>query len=245
MKVSTTIAALAAAAATVSAQGSAIIVNHCPFDTYVWPVDAERDPQSPTTIPSGGSYSEVYHTPSTGGVSLKVSNQNTMTSITQFEYTLADEIFYDGSNINCDTSDCPFWQYNLYIEASEPSCPGRPCPSQTACDGFYQMPNDVDTLACASSADTILHICLPNSELPTSEDSVSIPAGAPSSSAPPAPSTTSAPPPPTTTAPAQQINEALFTTFVTVTATPGPQHRHRALDAHAHAHARRHMHHRS
>jgi len=223
MKTLAVVAAMAAAVATVSAQGSAIIVNHCEFNTNVWPVDSERNPQSPIVIAPGSSYSEVYHTPSNGGVSLKVSGNDTITIITQFEYTLAGgTIYYDGSNINCSGDDCPFWNWNLYIEASDLTCPGRPCPAQTVCTGFYELPDDVATLACGGTADTILHLCLASSLLPASGDSVSIPAEQPTPTSTPTPT----PVPP-------QINEAPVATHINK----------RDLGAlHRHAHNRRHMH---
>lgn len=257
MRTVNVVATLIAAAATASAQGTAQIVNHCEFETYLWAVDAERNPSSPTIIGPGETYSEQYHTPSYGGVSMKISKSNDLTIVTQLEYTIGDQLYYDGSNINCQTANCPFWEYNMYIESSESSCPARPCPAQTACPGFYQQPDDnEDTLACSISSNTILHLCVPQSILPTAGDSVNLdisgligssgssssqssPAASPaapakSSSAAPSPS------PKATTTQKPQLNERpVATTFVTVTQTEAAHHR-QAREIHAHA--RRHMH---
>src|SRR6201989_3317837 len=106
------LAAVAAYISTVSATGSAIIYNYCDFPVNLWAVDAERNPQSPTTIPKGGQYSEQYHSLASGGVSLKLSLETSLYGgfpITQFEYTLQGGfIWYDGSNVNCAVTNCPF-----------------------------------------------------------------------------------------------------------------------------------------
>ena len=234
-------AVIAAAAATVSAQGSAYVYNHCAGDVYLWAVDIERNPQAPTVIPAGGTWSEVYHTLSEGGVSVKIAKNPTDSVITQFEYTLTsgewDMIWYDGSNINCvdDPTNCPFHGDNLYLGATVDSCPQRYCASQDAqCAGFYNTPDqNTATLSCKPSADTFLHLCLPDEQMP----------GGSAPPAPPAPASTTAPTSAKEVAagPAKIIMEApASTTMVRRTiAQRAPAHEHALA---AHAHARRHMH---
>src|ERR1700759_3288829 len=101
MQLKTGLAALIAAAPLAQAAGTAFIQNNCAVPVYLWAVDAERNPQQPSTIAPGTSYSEAYHTLATGGVSLKLSKTADIAHITQFEYTLTGGfIWYDGSNVN-------------------------------------------------------------------------------------------------------------------------------------------------
>jgi len=170
-----TIAAFAASLSSVSAAGTATIKNFCSFPVSLWAVDALRNPQSPTTIAPGASYSEGYHTLTTGGVSLKLSTGSSLYSgdaITQFEYTLIGGfIWYDGSNVDCQVTNCPFYNYGVYMDTSDPSCPSRTCAPGARCDGFYNLFNDDwNSLACAPSADISMYLCA------TSPDGAAAPA---------------------------------------------------------------------
>src|SRR5215469_641493 len=168
MQLIATIAAIAATTATVHAQ-YANINNYCDFEVWVWPTDGKRNPTSGTSIPPGSNWCEEYQTAG-GGVSLKISTCQNLDKITQMEYDLSnslgdgiERVWYDGSNINCERENCPFWNYNLYIEASDPSCAAGPCPAQTACSGFYQKPDDdLDSFSCPMSANTTMHLCIPD-----------------------------------------------------------------------------------
>jgi len=208
MQLIASIAALAATVTSVNALGSAIINNNCAFPVYMWAVDADRNPSSPTTIPAGGSWSEGYHTPASGGVSLKLSTTTQKQYITQFEYTVQSYlanpfVWYDGSNVDCTGSECPFWNYGINLKTSSPSCPTRDCPIGQVCTGFYTLYNDdVNSLSCDDTADTIMTLCSANS------------GGAASS---PQQKEAAAP---TTTSKAAIINEAVATTFVTAYAAP-------------------------
>ena len=147
----------------------------------MWAVDASRNPQSPTIIPAGGSYSEPYHTPATGGVSLKLSKTSSIVSCTQFEYTLLGGfIWYDGSNVNCAGADCPFMADGIYMATSQPSCPTRTCsPGETPCTGFYTLYNDdVNSLSCSPDADISMYLCS------NSASGAAAPAAAPAAAAP-------------------------------------------------------------
>lgn len=251
MQLIATIAAIAATVATVHAQ-YAIINNYCEFEAYVWPTDGQRNPTSGTPIPPGSDWYEEYQTGG-GGVSLKISTSKTLGAITQFEYDVSNSLgenlwtaWYDGSNINCFQSTCPFWNYNLYIEASDPSCAAGPCPAQTVCPGFYNKPDDdADSFSCPMPANVTMHLCIPDHLLPTSQKSVPIgeiqsspQAKAASSSAAKVQPSTSAPSP-ATTAPPVQINEAIVETTITVTTTTWLRNRFAPRHAHGqhHGHA--------
>ncbi|KAE9971084.1 hypothetical protein BLS_005277 [Venturia inaequalis] len=162
-----TLSAFAAAATSVQALGSAYIINKCSFDTYLWPVDAERNPLTPVTIKAGSTWSEGYHTPSAGGVSLKISRTTKCQLVTQLEYTVQpysgnNFVWYDGSNVDCTGTDCPFQAYGLELTTSKGSaCPQRNCTAGAAtCPGFYTVWNDdVNSLSCDDTADTLLTLC--------------------------------------------------------------------------------------
>jgi pyruvate/2-oxoglutarate dehydrogenase complex dihydrolipoamide acyltransferase (E2) component len=189
MQLLATIAALAVAASTAEA-ASANIYNYCSYDTYLWAVDASRNPSSPTVIKAGGTYSEPYSTPATGGVSLKLSTTQSMVTVTQFEYTLAGGfIWYDGSNVNCAGDACPFVTHGLYMSTSNPSCPTRTCaPGEAPCTGFYTLYNDdVNSLSCDPSADISLYLCSNSASPPAAAAPPAPPAAPPAAAAPPAP----------------------------------------------------------
>lgn len=235
MQLITRLATLAAAVSTVNAMGSAIINNNCDFDVYLWATDAQRAPQSPQIIASKGSYTEGYHTPSSGGVSLKLGSSSDITYITQFEYTVesyAGEnfIWYDGSNVNCAGSECPFYMNGIDLKTTISSCPTRDCPVGQVCSGFYTLYNDdVNSLSCDQSASVIMTLCSVNTGLggAASAPAYSSPAAVVVSSA--APTTTAKP----------VMNEAVATTFVTAYNTvakraPEPVH-HNHMRMHQHA----------
>lgn len=152
-----------AAIRSVRALGYAVIDNRCNFPVYMWAVDAVRNPLESVQIPSKTSYTEVYHNLSTGGVSLKLSAIDANDVITQLEYTLdlsASKIWYDGSNVNCATSTCPFYTYGMELSTSDMSCPTRSCPPDQLCTGFYTHWNDdVNSLSCDQDANIILTLC--------------------------------------------------------------------------------------
>jgi hypothetical protein len=244
MQLIASIAAFAAAVNTVQALGNAIIYNQCSFDTYVWPVDSDRNPSTPDTIKANSKWSEAYYTPTAGGVSLKIalgsSLPDSTTTITQFEYTIAaylgtPYVWYDGSNVNCEGTACPFEPYGLNLISSNSACPTRNCTANAGdCPGFYQVYNDdVNTLSCDDSADTVLYLCSGGS----SGGSSSVAAAPVSSSVSVAPVSTAAA---TTTAPAtssaaKQTMQALQYTTLTKAARNHPR-------AAGHLHARHHGH---
>jgi len=260
MKYSIALAAFAATISTVSA-GTATVTSLCSFPVYLYAVDMNRSPSSPTKalVPGDNVYSETYQVLSSGGVSLKLSLTPDLEDgkITQFEYTLTEPsgsfpgfIWYDGSNVNCPTeSNCPFYSTGAYMSTSDPTCPKVSCPLNQSCTGFYAYAkNDVNSLSCEPSADISMVLCSTDGVNPSS----GAPASSPSEPLNPAPSastpainpvanevevpTTSAAATPTPKAPIYQM-EALH---VPVQSASANKHRRGLLNQHAHM--RRHAH---
>jgi len=154
-----------AAYISVASAARAYIKSFCKFPVYMHAIDAQRkDTRHSKILNYGDEYSEPYHTPSFGGVSLKLSKTPALVdgTYTQFEYTLiGGQIWYDGSNVNCPTASmCPFYETGVYLEASIPSCPVRTCPLNQPCTGFYILYNDdINTLSCDPSADIRMYLC--------------------------------------------------------------------------------------
>jgi hypothetical protein len=249
-KIAVAVASLASLATTVHA-ASANIYNYCSFQVYLWPTDFDRWPSNPTVIAPGGSFSEVYHQPSNGGgVSLKLNTVPQLSVITQFEYTLTGGfIWYDGSNVDCAATACPFFPYGAYLETSDPSCPTRTCSPGQVCTGFYQYPSDdINSLACQPNADVNLYLCATSPGAP--------PAPSPTTTAAPAPTTTTSTPPPppppsTTTTAVPSASAVVQAEAPSATPSVGPKYQMEALLVGAkfkrafglqHAHARRHEH---
>jgi hypothetical protein len=157
--------AAAALAGAAQAQGSAFIYNYCDAPINLWAVDANRNPQSPTPIANGSSYSEAYHTLATGGVSLKLGWGSSLydgSAITQFEYTLTGGwIWYDISNVNCQGTACPFANTGMHLETTDPTCPSRTCSAgEVPCSGAYTNYNDDwNSLACGPTSNIELYLC--------------------------------------------------------------------------------------
>lgn len=157
------VAALAAVVPFVQAGPQAHLNNMCDFDVYLWSVSADGSSDMHTLKANGGTYSEDYQVPSQGGVSLKLSNKTQLgaaAGITQFEYTLTDWIWYDISNVDCQTTDCPFQPYGLYMESGK-GCPTATCHAgDLTCKEAYTLYNDDwATKACTTDQDITLHLC--------------------------------------------------------------------------------------
>jgi hypothetical protein len=199
MLFSLSLAAVAALAGTAQAQ-TAYIYNYCNAPINLWAVDAQRNPQSPTPIASGSSYSEGYHTLATGGVSLKLGWGASLydgSPITQFEYTLTGGfIWYDISNVNCNADACPFANTGMHLETSDPTCPARTCSAgEVPCSGAYTVYNDDwNSLACGPSSDIKLYLCTTSASAPAAPAAPAASAAAsPSASAAPAAASSSVP----------------------------------------------------
>jgi hypothetical protein len=249
MQLITSLAVLATAASTAHALGNAIIHNKCPYDVYLWPTDSNRAPTQPQTLASGGTYQEGYQTPSSGGVSIKISKSTSCASgyITQFEYTVAafsgnNFLWYDGSNVDCTAENCPFQKDGVFLTTSKganSACKECSCPPSTSttqkCDCFYAFDvDDKNSFSCDDNSDTIMYLCATSA---TGSSSPGLAAVVSSVIAPYVQPATSTPTP--SKAVAVQMNEAPVT-LITVTKNAWhPKNTRRALP---HAHARRHQH---
>lgn len=152
--------ALAALFPTALANGKATVKNQCDEGIQLTSV-AESDGGDPTEVKSGGSYTETFREGSDGGgVSLKLSFDDSLDDISQFEYTLApsqDMVFYDLSNVN----GYPFQKGGASIEPSDDSCDVVTCDAGVSeCTDAYNEPfDDLATKGCAIDTDLTLTLC--------------------------------------------------------------------------------------
>lgn len=151
-------AVLLAAAAQVSASGSAIIHNQCDFDVYLWSI-ADTDSSMQTLKANGGEYTEAYRVNADGGgISIKMGVETKCRNVTQYEYTFVDDgIWYDLSNIN----GYPFAEFGVTVVPSISSCRSVSCPAGTSlCAAAYNVPTDnYATAECSADADTVVVLC--------------------------------------------------------------------------------------
>lgn len=152
--------------------GSAIVNNQCSHDIYLWSIDTSAKAKQ-HVISSGETYSEPYRISSNGGgVSLKMSLNEDQDEISQFEYTLNDDmVFYDLSNVN----GYPFSEGGISIEPSDDSCTTISCEGgEPNCKEAYNQPyDDWATQGCDSTADLVLQLCPGDSSGPSSSASAS------------------------------------------------------------------------
>lgn len=126
------------------------IVNNLPETVYLWVVsDTSGEMQ---TLPSGESFSDSWLINSNGGgISIKISSTEVCDSVLQFEYTQSgDVLFWDLSSINL-LKDSAFVDAGFGVTISDKSCPTATCaPGDAYCVESYQLPDDVNTLACGA-----------------------------------------------------------------------------------------------
>jgi hypothetical protein len=150
-------AAILAAIPAVNALGQAMVENKCDFPVYLWSVSDEVNPMQ-TLDANSGNYSESYRTNADGGgISIKISRDQSQNTVTQFEYTLTNTLWYDVSNIN----GYPFQDWGLTLVPSEDGCPNVLCAAGVAaCSDAYNIPTDNHaTSACSTEANTVLVLC--------------------------------------------------------------------------------------
>lgn len=134
--------------------GSAIIKNQCNSDVYMQiAVGGRHSHETPVqTIKAGHQFSEPLRLIWLGGTSVKLSLSSDMAEITQFEYTITDQIYYDISNVNGH----PFRRWGMEIVPTKAGCAKRICPPGVAlCAEAYNAPHD-DWVVRACSPDTDL-----------------------------------------------------------------------------------------
>lgn len=145
-----------AAAPVLVAAGKASVRNHCPHSAYVTSVGGS-DSQTHELQPGAKLHQEFETGLFGGGISVKLSNDNSLSKITQFEYTLAGPlVFYDLSNIN----GYPFEHGGVAITPSDHSCPAVHCPPNVPCKAAYNTPDqNTATHGCQSSTSLNLELC--------------------------------------------------------------------------------------
>lgn len=158
-------AALIAASGVAAKVPSAYVFNKCSESVNLWSVSADGQ-NDMVTIKAGGIYSEPIRQPSVGGVSLKLTFNDTLdgSPISQLEYTKDPSMgltFSDMSNVNCGTSQCPFKPYGWYLDLGKADCPTRSCaPDASSCTGAYiAYDDDINTISCDIAADIHLFLC--------------------------------------------------------------------------------------
>lgn len=184
-----TIFATAALVAAVAADtiGSAIVVNKCEYDVYLY-----------NTPSSGGGYTEVDEVLSTDGSytqqwteltngngwSIKLSNSTNLDSILQYEYTFQDDgtIWYDLSEVNGNP-----WDGNWEITANSATCVPRQAAYRYATDDAYGMQS------CPEDATITVTLCSGESQDDSAASSISASASAAAQSTSAASTTESAP----------------------------------------------------
>jgi hypothetical protein len=127
--------------------GMAMIRNSCPYPVYIW---SESHPSRPSPaakgalLPAMGLHTETMRACPEGGVSLKISKDNTLTAPMQFEYTVWTDhvtVSYDISYLNCmkngngekDLSGCAGHDGGIQAVGGG-SCKHFACPANQWCD---------------------------------------------------------------------------------------------------------------
>jgi len=153
-------AVLLASASTVSALGSATVINNCGFPVYYASVGGSSNPGMQQL---SGSYSQGYSQEGVG-VSIKLApSSSTSGPISQFEFTWANgKVSYDLSNINGN----PFSSSGMEIVPSMQNDPNNPtcvpvnCPAgQSVCAAAYNAPDDTRTMVCDENSNLVLTMC--------------------------------------------------------------------------------------
>ncbi|EEH17357.2 hypothetical protein PABG_07518 [Paracoccidioides brasiliensis Pb03] len=137
--------------------GTAKVQNNCGYPVYLWSVGGDNGQMN--VIPPNHSYAEQYRVARNGGgISLKISKNQNLASITQFEYTLAgNKLFYDISAINGE----PFVNDGISLSSPNGNCHKVICPpGESPCKSVYNKPNDdFATHSCSAAADLTLVLC--------------------------------------------------------------------------------------
>ncbi|KAJ5562881.1 hypothetical protein N7535_002673 [Penicillium sp. DV-2018c] len=124
------------------------IVNNLDQTVYLWVVS--DNPGEMTTVAPGETFNDQWLTNANGGgISIKMSTTEVCDDVLQFEYTKAgDVLFWDLSSINLQKSSA-FVKAGFGVTISDESCPTATCaPGDAFCVQSYQLPDDVNTLAC-------------------------------------------------------------------------------------------------
>lgn len=118
------------------ATGQATVLNNCGFPVYLYA--CSQDPETCTSESTlgaqGGTYSETFLDPSTGGRSIKIGTTSGEVNkpILQLEYTNtgSGQIAYDLSEVNGN----PFGPYGFALTSNNAACFQQECPAPGTAD---------------------------------------------------------------------------------------------------------------
>lgn len=178
--VNSIIASMALFGASVSAVGSAIVVNKCSYDVYtcVTPAQGGGQQQQDVTLAPGGTWNQEWTSLTNGaGWSIKFSHDEGSfgENILQYEYTYqnAATIWYDLSCVNGNP-----WDGNWMITSSTADCNPKQQAYRYATDDAYGMQS------CNADASITVTLCSGEDNPNNSSESGDSEAAAAVSSAP-------------------------------------------------------------
>ncbi|KAJ5958279.1 uncharacterized protein N7479_005429 [Penicillium vulpinum] len=147
--VPTTTSAVPPSTSSAAATGSGVsIVNNLSHPVYLWVVT--DNPGVMQTLAAGETFTDSWLINNNGGgISIKMSTTEVCDDVLQFEYTQSGSVlFWDLSSIDM-AKDSPFVTAGFGVTISDESCPTATCaPGDAYCVESYQLPDDVNTLAC-------------------------------------------------------------------------------------------------
>ncbi|KAJ4291049.1 hypothetical protein N0V90_010247 [Kalmusia sp. IMI 367209] len=135
--------------------GNAIINNHCGYDVTVLSTSTNAQ----TVIPANGA---PWTEPLNGHQSLKIAKDPAglwAHGITQFEYSVADTLWYDISLIDCvnmgpnggvDGANCAGYEAGIRLEATGGQCAVAHLPPSThdPAQAYFVWNDDLSTKSC-------------------------------------------------------------------------------------------------
>ncbi|OAX79820.1 hypothetical protein ACJ72_05860 [Emergomyces africanus] len=149
------LSALAALTPAAQAVGNAIVINNCPFGTFLNSVGSGIGPEQ-YLAPNGGRYSEPFRRDAvSGGIALKITREagGLLHGAPQtiYAYNLNQgRIWYDLSNVFGN----PFEPKGLRLAPSDHSCPSLFWP-------YGVPPGGSQTRDCQPKSDVTLTLCAP------------------------------------------------------------------------------------
>lgn len=138
--------------------GSAIVINKCDYDIYLYNTPSSDGGYSEVdkTLSSGSDYTQQWTELSNGnGWSIKLSNSTSLIDILQYEYTFQNDgtIWYDLSEVNGNP-----WDGNWEITADTSACAPKQQAYRYATDDAYGMQS------CSQDASITVTLCSAESQ---------------------------------------------------------------------------------
>lgn len=217
MKSSIFASAALVAAAVADSVGSAIVVNKCTYDVYLYNTPSADGGFSEVdkVLSQDDKYTQQWTELSNGnGWSIKLSNSTNLNDILQYEYTFQNDgtIWYDLSEVNGNP-----WDGNWEITADSATCVPRQSAYRYATDDAYGMQ------ACPQDATITVTLCSGESQDDAAASSASSSASAQSTVAysTTASAPTSVPNSVSASAPSSTLKTSVVTTASASTSTNG------------------------